>query len=114
MKIQETFTSKLGTFKGEPRARIWIEGTRLARAGFTVGAFYARTVTEGPAPTIVMTLLSDDDVINAPPLKVSGKGPQPIIDITGKRIARVFGSLFVSVDVTFYAGRILIEGGQEI
>ncbi len=59
------------------RARIWIEGARLERAGFTAGAHYTISTKAG-----VMSLrLSDDG------RKVSGKAGRPIIDITGANCA---------------------------
>lgn len=108
----DIFVTKLGTFKKQERSRIWIEGDRLVKAGFTPGALYAREYLEadGHQASIVMTLLDDDDVITAPPLKVASKGDCPIIDITGKRLREHFAG-FTHVSVSYFAaGHIIILG----
>jgi hypothetical protein len=76
-----SFVTKLGTNKGAPRSRIWIEGARLAAAGFTVGVRYNRDVSEG---CIVLTLAVGGRY------KVAGKGSHPIIDTTGKDVLSTF------------------------
>ncbi len=61
--------------------RVWLEDTpnnpRLSASGFTIGARYTRTISDG-----VITLALNPDG----KLKVSGK-KLPIIDISGKNIA---------------------------
>lgn len=87
MNTQE-ITTKLGTNKGTPRSRVWIEGARLDAAGFTVGARYTRACFEQS-----MRLALDP----AGPYKVSGKGNHPIIDITGKTVTERFNGTHVRV-----------------
>lgn len=96
MNTQE-ITTKLGTNKGAPRSRVWIEGARLTAAGFTVGARYHRTAFEN---AIRLQLHADG------PYKVSGKGEHPIIDITGKVVTERFTGSHVRV--TFQASTISI------
>jgi hypothetical protein len=66
------------TLRGQ---RVWLEETvnnpRHTPAGFTIGARYTRTISNG-----VITLILDAEG----KLKVSGK-KLPIIDISGKNIA---------------------------
>jgi len=95
----DTFTSKIGTSRQIPASRVWIEGTRLVRAGFVVAARYTLVEVDG---TLVLTLAETGA------RKVSGKGEKPIIDITGDTIRRVFvGRPTVTVDYT--DGRIVIR-----
>lgn len=97
MKPLSTFTTKLGTNKGVPKSRIWIEGKRLVEAGFKVGAKYHRTLFENA----IRLDLHDDGSF-----KVSGKGDKPIIDITGKVVTDRFTG--ENVTVSYYDGRIEI------
>lgn len=101
----KTFTSKLGTAKGAPRSRVWIEGNRLIAAGFTPGEYYViGHGCEGEENKFIrLSLLIDDDVIapGVTPRKVSGKGAKPIIDLTGKWIFELFGRSETHVSVYF-------------
>jgi hypothetical protein len=93
-----TFTSKIGAARQTPGSRVWIEGTRLMAAGFTVGQRYNLTEIDNQ---LILTLASDGQ------RKVSGKGDKPIIDITGDLIRRVFaGRTTVTVE---YTDRIVIS-----
>ncbi len=103
-----TFTTKLGTTKGLERGRIWIEGARLVAAGFTVGTLYM-LIRDDDARIWSLETISPEDVGNTRPRKVSGKGEKPIIDITGKDVAFVFGSTVTHVDVTYWQGRITLR-----
>ena len=95
----DTFTSKIGTSRQIAASRVWIEGTRLVRAGFVVAARYTLVEVDG---TLVLSLAVDGA------RKVSGKGDKPIIDITGDLIRRVFvGRDTVTVD--YVAGKIVIR-----
>ena len=95
----DTFTSKIGTSRQIPASRVWIEGARLVRAGFTVAVRYTLTEVDG---TLVLTLATDGK------RKVSGKGAKPIIDVTGDTIRRMFvGRETVTVDYTI--GKIVIR-----
>jgi len=96
--------SKLGTYKGMPRARVWIEGERLRNAGFHAKQTrYTRTIGhDGNIPTI--QLIAND----AGSYRVSGKGDNPVIDITGKAVAKHFAG-FENVAVLFDPGWITIR-----
>lgn len=106
------FVTKLGTAKKVERSRIWIEGKRLVDAGFTVGQYFSKTWLgpnepspfKAPSNSLILELLVEDDVLNAPPCKVSGKGDKPIIDITGERVREHFGE-FTHVECTFSVGK---------
>ena len=102
----EHFVSKLGTAKGVARSRIWIEGDRLVRQGFTVGRRFDVTIArhaETGATTLYLTL--EDDGAR----KVSGKGDKPIIDITGECVRGWFPES-AAVAVTYGLGVITIQG----
>jgi hypothetical protein len=108
-----TFRSKLGAAKNQPRSRIWIEGKRLADAGFTVGKYFAKEYDGGPDEVVLkLTLLKDDDVLATAPCKVSGKGDKPIIDITGELVRASFGHA-THVEVTFQKGKIVIRAAAD-
>jgi hypothetical protein len=59
------------------RPRVWIEGKRLAAAGFTRGSRF--NVVVKPTNQVLLKFLIADDGSR----KVSGKGDRPIIDIVG-------------------------------
>lgn len=88
-----------------PHSRIWLEGKRLAEAGFTVGTRYSRTVIGGTIRLVI------DPVEGR--YKVSGKGEKPIVDITGSTVRKTFpvpdpaARAFVSV--TYLPALIIIE-----
>jgi hypothetical protein len=109
-----TLTTKLGTAKGNPRSRIWIEGQRLIDAGFTakdthfIKQWIAASQKHDGA--LVLTKVQDDDVLTDMPSKVSGKGDNPIIDITGKQVSSFFGEKYSHVLVRFADGVINITG----
>ena len=101
------FTSKLGTTRAGERTRIWIEGTRLIDAGFTVGKYFAR---DWRANSLVLTLISKaefDKLSRDLRGTVSGKDAKPIIDVTGARVADTFAGSHVSV--AYHHGRIIIS-----
>lgn len=82
------------------RPRIWIEGARLERAGFTAGCHF--------------TITAKGDRITIKPAphgrKVSGKAGRPIIDITGANCAPfITGD---SVAITYRSNGITIKGYQ--
>lgn len=113
------FRTKLGTAKGQPRSRIWIEGKRLADAGFTVGTYFVKKwsmpderSTTRWEPHLQLVLLRPDDVLAEPPCKVSGKGEKPIIDITGEKVREFFGACATHVDVEFRKGLIVISAAR--
>ena len=93
------FVTKIGAARQQPHSRVWIEGTRVAQAGFAVGTHY--TLTE-KFNTLILTIDAQGK------RKVSGKGDKPIIDVTGDLIRRVFvGRDTVTVD--YVAGKIVIR-----
>ena len=111
----EIFVTKLGAAKGVARSRIWIEGKRLAAAGFTVGKYFHKLWDETlfrPEKRHMLTLIlaTDDDVCTEMPYKVSGKGEKPIIDITGRCVLEAFGESYSHVQCTFTDAGITIVG----
>ena len=95
-----TFITKIGAARQIPGSRVWIEGTRLVAAGFTVGRYYSLAESDGQ---LILTLSPLTHGVR----KVSGKGDKPIIDITGDLIRRVFaGRTTVTVE---YTDRIVIS-----
>lgn len=99
-----TFTSKLGTSKGNARSRIWLQGKRLIEAGFTPGTAYGAMWYSDR-----VQLLANANPEGHEPRKVSGKGELPIIDIVGKNVFDTFGFCCDRVDVTFARGVITIK-----
>ena len=98
-----TFTTKLGTAKGTPRSRIWIEGARLIDAGFT--AKETRFRKEWTSNQLCLIADPDGEA------KTSGKASKPIIDITGRKVATFFDG-FTHVEVTYSPGLITIKGAE--
>ena len=71
------FSTKVGTAKRIPRSRVWLEGDRLASAGFTNGARYNVQWSS----TGATLMLSDTGA-----RKVAGTIHRPVIDITGAHV----------------------------
>jgi hypothetical protein len=94
------FITKLGTNKGLPKSRVWIEGKRLSDHGFNRGTRYDRVLKDG------QIMLSENE--NGA-FKVSGKADHPIIDITGKAITDTFPNCD-NVIVHYTVGVIFING----
>jgi hypothetical protein len=92
------FTTKVGAAKRIPRSRIWLEGDRLASAGFTNGARYNAVWS---ATGATLTLCADGA------RKVAGTEFRPVIDITGTNV-RNLGC--ARVTVTFCNAVITIKG----
>lgn len=99
-----TLTTKLGTHKGLPLSRIWIEGKRLSAVGFTRGTLFNKDFNYLNG---VLTLTVSEDG----KAKVSGKGDHPLIDMTGKKVAAFFVGN-TTVDVEYTAGKIVIKGSK--
>lgn len=98
MNIEQTYTVRAN--KG--KARIWIEGARLAAAGFDAGATYTRIALMSATGAGIAMLLDADGAE-----KVSGRRGAPIIDISGSGCAPfVTGD---AVRITYTAGVIRIE-----
>ena len=100
--MKKQFTYKLGDHRRIPRSRVWLEGKRLAKHGFTAGRKYKRTITDN---TIVLT--ADDGGT----LAVSGYDHRPIIDMSGEAIASAFSG-HAKVNATFADNGIVITGGE--
>ena len=92
-------TNQLYTVRSNrQRARIWIEGARLASAGFTHGARYNVMATAN----ILALTLADDGA-----RKVAGAAARPIIDMSG-RSCQPFDT-GDDVSITYEQGIITIE-----
>ena len=92
--------TKLGKNKGVERSRIWLEGDRLVKAGFTHKAEYVR---EWSDTGLVLRLAGPSDTGKV--YKVAGKSDRPVIDTTGKAVVNAFSNAS-HVTATFYLGRI--------
>jgi hypothetical protein len=106
MNPDKTFVTKLGTTRAGERTRIWLEGSRLVAHGFTCGHMFLKTWEDG---RLILTLHTGGALTAGRSSlgTVSGKGDKPIIDITGARVAELFGT-GTHVTVTYRAGRITI------
>jgi hypothetical protein len=105
------FVSKLSHTRAGERSRIWLEGKRLAAAGFVPGLHFAKHWRAG---RLSLALISEADFAALPRDmrgKVSGKGDKPIIDITGRLVSETFAGTHVAV--SYSAGRINISEAQE-
>lgn len=92
---------KIGTNKGRPR--IWIDGARLAAAGFTGGTTYRCEAKPGEIR------LSIDPDATGRLRKVTGRPDgKPIIDMLGADVALAFPDV-THVIVNFRQGRIVIR-----
>lgn len=103
-----TMISKIGSNKGAPKSRVWLEGTNVsAVAGFVKGASYQRCWTN---TGLDLVLVRDHAIPSLGRVyTVSGKGAShSVIDTTGKKITAKFGDLD-TVLVTFQRGVISIE-----
>ena len=66
------------------RARIWIEGGRLVRAGFKRGALYVACPTKDNERLYLVLVDDAESYEGCGKLKkVSGKGERPVIDLSG-------------------------------
>lgn len=106
----EWLLSKLGTAKGAPRSRIWIEGPRLTRAGFNPGDKFHVDQTEAKGSLILRRFSVES--VGVPVRKVGGKGSKPIIDITGAQVRDVFPH-FTHVVCEFTPNYIEIRGAAD-
>lgn len=96
--------NKIGTSRGAPKRRIWLEGDRVLAAGFAVGMEYTRAWADD---SLTLTLGTGDT--RATRGKVSGKGQRPIIDIVGEKVFEVFGAHCDAVEVSYQPGRIAVR-----
>ncbi len=110
-------TYKIGTNKGRPR--IWIDGKRLAAAGFVGGTMYwcavRKDLSPRPPGLIVCSLTSllpqplNSVFFRVIERKVTGRSDgKPIIDLLGADVEAAFPG-GKRVKATFSPGKILIE-----
>lgn len=99
-----TFVSKLSTARRVERSRIWLEGTRLADAGFRVGKTYTKQWSKGK---LVLVTGEDKGELGT----ISGKGDRPIIDIVGLKVRETFPDA-THVKVTYDIGRVVIVADE--
>jgi hypothetical protein len=103
----ERFESKLSKTKAGERTRIWLEGARVANAGFKVGLLVRRQWKENGS--LVLTIIDakeHDELPRSEKGRVSGKGEKPILDITGATVAAFFTGDRVAVK--YQTGKITI------
>lgn len=105
----EKMTSKLGTNKGLPRSRIWIEGKRLIRSGFIAKQTEYVALFDDQTKLLILTPAEQGTVYPVRVRRVSGKGDKPIIDITGNQVVEFFNG-FTAVNVYYYETFIVIKG----
>ena len=95
---QSTFTIKLGeTNRAGPRTRIWIEGARLLRHGFTARQLVLRVW--GEHRLILMPTSPNEWNAAARDERgsIAGTETRPIIDITGALVFQTFRTERVTV-----------------
>lgn len=98
---------KLGVARKVARSRIWLEGKRVAAAGFTHGTPYRTWFAHGGLHlSTAVGLLREGSIVRT----VAGTPDRPIIDITGTAVFDAFGSGSDSthVRVTYAQGVITI------
>jgi len=97
--MTERATYKVGV--NRKRRRIWIDGPRLTRAGFTPGVRFWSPVSPG---RMTLTLTEGEGTAR----RVSGRPDgKPIIDLSGKDVHVAFPTC-AAVDVEFQTGLISI------
>ena len=105
------FVTKLGKTRAGERSRIWIEGKRLAAAGFVVGEKFRLVVVPGvPADAHLPAKAGEFQLWLDPKGErtVSGKGDKPIIDIVGAQVIETFGQHGTHVSAQYVAGLVCI------
>ena len=80
--------TRIGENKGQPR--IWVEGKRVASAGFSPGTHYSVEASPGR-----LTLTVKDDGTRVVSIRKRGDRELPIIDLNSQEISKVFGGLEV-------------------
>jgi DNA (cytosine-5)-methyltransferase 1 len=86
-------TNKIGTNRG--RKRIWLDGKKLAHAGFTGGTRYSFAELPEDYQGLILIKMDGGD------RKVTGRPDgKPIIDIVGKVVAEQFGDA-THISVTY-------------
>ena len=78
-----SFTLKSGTNKGN--RRIWIEGDRLASAGFNRGTFLYRTIS---GSVLTLSTVPADGRKH----RIAGTDARPILDLCGKWVTEFMGN----------------------
>lgn len=81
----QTHIHKIGLNRGA--LRLWLEGKRLTDASFNAGASYALEVKPGHMALFqTENKASDGERLR----RISGKAGKPIVDITGRDVAKAF------------------------
>ena len=93
----DTFTTKLGNTRAGERSRIWLEGLRVASAGFLPGTQFLKAWADGSLVLTVCTSKQFEAAGRDARGTVSGKGDKPIIDIVGQRVRDTFKGSHVAV-----------------
>ena len=106
-----TLNTKLGTTRAGDRSRIWIEGHRLADAGFIVGKKFKRTWVPETQTLMLSLIESVSNLARSEYGTVSGKGDHPIIDIVGAKVMETFPTS-THVHVAYYKQLIVIEAAS--
>lgn len=96
--MAETFTAKLGKTEAGPRTRFWLEGDRMANAGFRHGNKFRREWGEGTLTLTRIDAREYDKIGRAERGTVSGANDRPVIDITGAIVAKTFAAEAVLVE----------------
>ena len=98
----DTLTTKIGNCGNRGRC-IWIEGSRLERAGFhSKQTTYNKSIDNG-----VITLTVDSTA----KARVSGKGDHPVIDLRSKAIEKLYPiGVIDTVRVEYSTNQIIITG----
>lgn len=108
MLAPNTKHHSLGVSRAGTGTRLWLEGVRLQRNGFTLGTQCARhwapnRLVITPCDGAIWDVLDRDCRTT-----IAGTIDRPIIDITGKLVAACFPT--GQVMVTWARGSIVIEG----
>jgi len=88
--MAEKFTHKLGISRKVERSRIWLEGGRLTRAGFTHGKSFSKTWNLRTG-TLILKVEGTNEEANEFGT-VAGTPERPIIDIVGEQVRKFFAS----------------------
>jgi len=106
--MTETVQSKLSNTRAGERTRIWLEGKRLAAAGFKIGGKYLRAWSDGKLVLTPCTMAEFNKATITDRGTISGKDDRPIIDIIGAKVGETFKGTHVSV--TYSKGKVTING----
>lgn len=114
--MKETATLTIGTNRG--KLRLWLDGKRLANAGFTGGTLYLCRATPGRIEMTTeahgtLALTDSDKARGWHVRKITGRPDgKPIADINGKTVEEAFAS-GGRVLVTFTPGRVVVTQAED-